>query len=437
MKTWLPALLLAGLMLWSGCAPPPKFPSLGEASAHGEEHRILVTFLDRSIGREAPGNPQDRYLPHGAYASSSWSSRLAGELAERYELKLVAEWPVTVLGIACVVYEVPAGRNVDEAIRTVIRDPRVESAQTMRTFRVTGQPEPGAPPYSDPYYRLQKDMQAMNIAAAHRFATGRGVRVAVIDSGVDGSHPDLKQRVAVSENLAARKPGEATQDIHGTAVAGVIAAEARNGIGIVGIAPEAELLALRACWPEQPGSAEALCNSFTLALAVNEAIRLEAQILNFSLTGPDDPLVARLIRAALEKGLLVVASDSGGDGSAGGFPAHLDGVLAVRSQTPENIRTARPDGELAAPGSGILTTLPHGTYDFMSGSSFAAPHISGVLALMREVNPRLTRRQALAVFQSSTGPSPPPARGVDVCLALARLRGATDCRETQNRRPGS
>lgn len=433
-------LLLALLMPLTGCAPYTEYPTLGERSAPSEERRILVTFVDRSIGREVPGNTQDRYLPRGAYGNSSWSSRVAGELAERYRLRLVAEWPVTVLGIACVVYEVPVGQNLDDAIRTVTQDRQVESVQTMRTFRVMGKPESNALPYSDPYYRLQKNVQAMNIQAAHRLATGRGVRVAVIDSGVDSGHPDLQRQIAVSENLAVLSPGENTQDIHGTAVAGVIAAQAGNGLGIIGIAPEAEIFALRACWPERPGTAEALCNSFTLALAVNEAIRLDSHIINFSLSGPDDPLVARLIQAAIAKGILIVASDAAENGSASGFPATLDGVVAVRSQSPGPAQSPLPDGGLAAPGSAILTTLPKGTYDFMSGSSFAAPHITGILALMRELNPRLTRREALAIFRSLSGTTAtsvaPTLQVVDACLALAQIRGVSDCRGAAPAVPG-
>jgi subtilisin family serine protease len=428
MQTWLRALLLTGLMAMAGCLPQSRFPSLGEPSAGTEERRILVTFVDQSIRREVPGSPQDRYLVRGHYVNSSWSSRVARELAERHHLRLVAEWPVTVLGVACVVYEVPTGRNLDEAIRTIVRDPQVESAQIMKTFRAMGVPDPGALPYSDPYFRLQKDLQAMNIPAAQRLATGRGIRVAVIDSGVDGSHPDLRRQVDVSENLAVQRPNENTQDIHGTAVAGIIAAEARNGVGIVGIAPDAELIALRACWPERPGAAEALCNSFTLALAVNEAIRLGAQIINFSLTGPEDPLVGRLIRAALDRGILAVASDPGERGPDSGFPAHLDGVIAVRLQAPEPPQRVTKEEALAAPGSGILTTLPHATYDFVSGSSFAAPHITGILAMMRELNPRLTRQEALAAFRSARNGTVPPLRVVDACLALARFRADGECR---------
>ncbi|QSA97986.1 S8 family serine peptidase [Methylococcus sp. EFPC2] len=398
MTTLMRALLLALMIPWSGCALQTEYPALDEPSVHGEDRRILVTFVDHSIGRVVPGGTQDRYLPRGPYASSSWSSRLAGELAERYRLRLVAEWPVTVLGVACVVYEVPAGQNVDEALQTLAKDQQVESVQAMQTFHVMGGIASSAANHDDPYYRLQKDMQAMNVEAAHRFATGRGVRVAVIDSGVDTHHPDLRRQIAVAENLAILKSGEETRDVHGTAVAGVIAAQAGNGLGIMGVAPEVELYALRACWPESPGAAAALCNSFTLALAVNEAIRLGAQIINFSLSGPDDPLVARLIRAAIEKGILIVASDSGGN-AVSGFPASVDGVIAVRSQSPEPMRGGFRGGGLSAPGSEILTTLPHATYDFMSGNSFAAPHITGLLALMHELKPDLTATEALAVLR--------------------------------------
>jgi subtilisin family serine protease len=95
-------------------------------------------------------------------------------------------------------------------------------------------------------------------------ATGRKVTVAVVDSGIESNHPDLAGQVAVEENFVDGQKYVA--ELHGTAVAGVIAARAGNGVGIEGVAPDARLLALRACW--QAGSATR-CNSFTLAKAIN------------------------------------------------------------------------------------------------------------------------------------------------------------------------
>jgi subtilisin len=409
----------SALLMWlalslAGCAGQGKFPALPEPQAGSEERRILVTFTDRSIGRALSANPVDAYQAHGGYANSGWSLRQAEDLAGRHQLKLVAQWPVTALGVACVVYEVPAGRTIGQVLRDLQQDQQVEMAQPMQTFRVLGGPSSKAAP-ADPYQSLQSGYRGMRIGSAHRYATGKGVRVAVIDTGVDARHPDLAGQIAATENLAPLAPGQDTADIHGTAVAGVLAAHAGNGIGIAGIAPGADIYALRACWPERPGVSAALCNSFTLALALNEAIRLEAQVINMSLTGTEDPLLRKLVEKALEKGLIVVAAAPAA-GQPGGFPANVDGVVAVRNAP--NSAT----GALAVPGDHVLTTLPQGAYDFMSGSSFSAPQVAGLFALLLEVRPGLSAHAALGLLRGSLSPTEP--RWIDACAALAKLSGA-------------
>src|SRR5690606_5633233 len=121
------------------------FPSIGPAPDPSiEERRILVTFTDSSIGRKVPDNILDRYRAHGRYMSSAWSTRVAVDLAEQYGLKLMAEWPVTVLGVACVVYEIPMDQIPAETIKTIAQDRRVESVQIMRTFRVLANETPAS-----------------------------------------------------------------------------------------------------------------------------------------------------------------------------------------------------------------------------------------------------------------------------------------------------
>jgi len=425
------ALVLALLLQLTGCVMDPDFPSLGsEVDPSIEERRILVTFTDSSIGRKVPGNILDRYRLHGGYMSSAWSTRVAVDLAEQYGLKLMAEWPVTVLGVVCVVYEIPVGHILTDTIETITQDRRVESVQIMRTFRVLAH-ETSASFGSDPYFRLQKNLQSMHIEEAHRLATGRGVRIALVDTGVDDAHPDLRGQIAVSKNLASSNHGNPTDDVHGTAIAGIVAAQLGNGIGIAGIAPDAKLYALRACWPERFGSVAAVCNSFTLAAALNEAVRLGIPIINLSLTGPDDPLVGRLLRAAVDRGILVVAADASGNGPNAGFPANQPGIIAVRAAQMDRKQQAAANDGITAPGTDILTTLPHGRYDFVSGSSFAAPHVTGLLALMRQLKPSLTAPEAVEVLHASkaTSAQAPDSldRIVDACLALARLRGVPDC----------
>src|SRR5205823_7724294 len=121
----------------------------------------------------------------------------------------------------------------------------------------------------------------------------------------------------------------------------------------------------------------------------------DTQILNFSLAGPSDPLLGKLIDRALAKGIVVVAADGGTPSQD--FPASHKGVIGVMGSDDLNGPPSVPAGHsramLAAPGVDILTTMPHGSYDLFSGSSAAAAEVSGIAALLLEKNPKLTPAQ--------------------------------------------
>jgi hypothetical protein len=355
------------------------------------------------------------------------------DLERTYRLRSVLAWSLQTLGERCIVFEVPSGRPVEALLRRLAADPRVEVAQPLQKFttqasHTTGRPVP-----------LQHSAQVLRLAQAHHWATGRGVRIAVIDTGVDVGHPELRERIAKTGDFVdpGTGGGSFTADIHGTAVAGVIAAALNADLGLVGVAPQAQVFALKACWQERPGAREAVCDSYTLAKAVDFALAQGAQILNFSLAGPPDPLLAKLIAAALARGVVVVAAD--GPDPARSFPASYPGVLAVAGSDdlqgglrfPVRRLTAET---LAAPGVDILTTVPHGHYDFFSGSSFAAAQVSGAVALLLEREPQLTAPQIAALFHRTAHPIPvaPGSRGdrdrvrgeidqvdqIDACAAL-------------------
>ena len=227
----------------------------------------------------------------------------------------------------------------------------------------------------------------MHADRAHHVVTGKGVKIAVIDTGVDTEHPDLRDSILKTANFVERGEQTFTQDYHGTAVVGVLAARANNDLGIFGVAPEADILALKACWQRTATSRQALCSSWTLAKAVDFAILEGAHILNFSLAGPSDPLLARLLVKAAAQGMVVVAAAFEQEQRLG-FPASLDTVMAILSSDPQGqvrFPAAAPHTLLlAAPGIDILTTLPQRAYDFVSGSSMAAAHASGIVALLLE-----------------------------------------------------
>ena len=414
------------------CAAPGvraagEVPSAGTAA-----YQLLVTFTDRSINRASIGGPGDYYTGvydtgDVGYQSTAWGRRISHALAQDYQLRTVTGWPIASLGIHCVVYEIRDGRPVERVLEELARDHRVGAAQRMNTFRVLS---------DDPYRELQKSLPALSVDAAHRYATGRQVTIAVIDTGVDLAHPDLAGQITVFENLVAANNATFDEDIHGTAIVGIIAALANNGLGIEGVAPDAKLIALKACWPESPGAEAAICNSLTLAKALDSTLRLAPQILNLSLAGPRDPLLEALLRAAFERHIIIVAAEPAQRSADTEFPTSFSEVIRARSAStrPESA-IASGITALAAPGVDVLTTFPHGTYNFISGSSFAAAHISGLVALLLELQPELTGTQVHDILVSSAGPAS-MADGaslltVNACAAIQKLRSVSCVPEAQ------
>ncbi len=397
------------------------------AYGHGSapNQQILITFHDERTGQVPVADPANGYRQRGAYGNSTWSIKVAERLAEEYGLQIVSQWPINTLGIHCVVYEVPANLSPDQLIKRLGQDERVEAAQAMQQFRSM------AAPYDDPYYTLQADMRTLHIESAHHLATGRNIKIAVIDTGMDANHPDLQGKIAEASNFVPNSPAN-TAEIHGTAVAGIIAATANNHQGIVGMAPDSRLISLRACWQSGPAQAEASCNTLTLALALNAAINAKAQIINLSLAGPPDPLLGRLVRKALDEAIVVVAADTAKPGNV--FPASLERVIAVRTaEAPGNPKPLDASHSTSAPGMEILTTLPHGSYNFMSGSSFAAAHVSGLAALLLERNPSLSPARIVSILNASISQrgNPQAVATIDACSAVASLGGGKDCPQPQ------
>ena len=364
-------------------------------SAPASETQLMVTLF--------PGPPQ------------SWQ-RALGDLQANFEVRPLALWPIESLdGVPCVLMAAPPGRDAAELAVRLAADPRVESAQPVYRFEVLAG-------YDDPYAKLQHAARDLRLAAAHRHATGKGVKVAVVDTGVDFSHPELVGRVVGARDFVAREErpaGAFTADVHGTGIAGIIAAAANNGVGIVGVAPEAQILAVKACWSAAPGRSEASCDSYTLAQGLDFAIDQGSQVINLSLTGPRDPLLARLVAAALERGIPVVAAAA--DRRDPGFPASEAGVLAVGT-APTDSLPGEPGPPLTAPGVDILTTVPREGYDFLTGSSLAAAHVSGIAALLLERRPGLDPAELAVLLGRTAHPSNPHgAQVVDACAALADL----------------
>ncbi|MFF0742073.1 type VII secretion-associated serine protease mycosin [Streptomyces sp. NPDC004111] len=275
---------------------------------------------------------------------------------------------------------------------------------------------------SKPYAGRPWALQRVLLDELWRQSTGKGVRVAVIDSGVDTKNAQLKPAVDVSSGRNVLPPGikddqgtpiprgneSGTTDTvgHGTKVAGLIAARPARGTGFVGLAPGATII------PIQQNDAEGHGNAITLATAIEHAIAKRAQIINISqdtanATEPT-PILRRAVDKALSQGIVIVAS-AGNDGLGGNvkptYPASYPGVLAVAASDRNNERAAfSQSGDfvgVAAPGVDMVSTVPGGGHCADNGTSFSAPYVSGVAALLRAKHPDWTRQQIVTQIQQT------------------------------------
>ena len=413
----LAALLALGL---AGCAGNAARDALFAQSAGSavEEKNLIIVAVDNDspAGPPRPASTRPGYSGM-VYQASSTARATMRAVAHEYGLVEVAAWPIQALALHCAVLRIPAGAKRDQLLQKISGDSRVKLAQAMNGFA------PRTQPYNDPYLAVQRGFQSIDAAGAQQWSRGEKVRVAVIDTGLDAGHPDFGGRIVVRRNFVDRDAHRFEMDRHGTAVAGVISASANNSLGIVGVAPGVDIIALKACWQLDDQNDTAHCNSLTLAQALAAAISEGAQVVNLSLAGPRDPLLNALVAAGTARGVLYVGA-SPADAPADGFPGGAPGVIPVDmadSAAPRN-------GVLRAPGREVVTLMPGGRYDFVSGSSLATAHVSGAVALLLARNHRLDRDAVYRLLaQSESGPGMASTAPINACLALARLLERTSC----------
>lgn len=287
--------------------------------------------------------------------------------------------------------------NIFALIAALILDPRVASAQPDYIYTTTA-----TPVHSDPFASFVYGPEMIGALALHDDATGKGQLVAVIDTGVDVEHPELTGRIREFIDVTGKGW---TADVHGTAIAGIIAANADNGEGGYGVAPEADILAIKACQPKTAGGIAARCWTSTLVAALDLAMTKDASIINMSLAGPPDELVERYVRLAIGQNRLVVAAaGNGGPEAKQSYPAAIPTVLAVTAIDSAYRRYRDANlGEfidVAAPGVDIVSPTPNNQYPPLSGTSMAAAHVSGVAALLRELVPLLSSAELRAILKT-------------------------------------
>ncbi len=282
--------------------------------------------------------------------------------------------------------------------------------------------------HADTIRAQQWALDALDADKAWATTKGRGITVAVLDTGVDGTHPDLKNNVLTGKDMIGfgAKHGDKAWARHGTNMAGIIAGHghgAGNADGVLGIAPEAKILPVRVILEDGDKSRTRARNTRGTALA--EGIRWAADhgadVINMSLGDDSESAHAdaredAAVQYALSKGVAVVAS-AGNGGEKGdhiSYPAAYPGVIAVtavdRFGARASFSTRRWYATVSAPGDDILMAGPDSAYYKGWGTSAAAAFASGVVALVRAAHPDLEPAQLKQLLEDTAEDSPSGGR---------------------------
>jgi subtilisin family serine protease len=325
-----------------------------------------------------------------AEIDGSMSDEQVRALAQRHGMVLVESQNFPLIGATIGLFRITNGRPLDVARRDFAADGSVREVQLNWRYRLQ-QTKPLTE--GDP---AQYAVSKLKLPQAHTLAHGMNVTIAVIDSGIDASHPELVNTISDNFDALGSKEGP---HVHGTGIAGAIAAHGR----LMGSAPEARIIAIRAFASAQRGAES---SSYVVIKSLNYAVLHGAQIINMSFAGPKDMLIERAIAATAARDVvLVAAAGNAGAKSPPLFPAANPNVIAVSgTDSQDRLFTASNRGvhiALAAPGTDIFLPAPDLKYQMTSGTSFSAAYVSGIAALLLERNPALKPSEVRAILTST------------------------------------
>jgi hypothetical protein len=311
------------------------------------------------------------------------SPQAVDAVARRLNLSTVASQNFNLSGGTLFHFRINDGRPVADVIRA-LESENIGVAQPNYVFRLQQQDTALAARSSggDPSQYVVDKLRLLDV---HHVAIGSNVLVAVIDSEIDGRHPELAGAVVDEFDAIGNhdKP-----HVHGTGMAGAIAAHRR----LIGVAPGVRILAIHAFSSNGADSAQA--TSEHILMGIDWAIRKGAQVINMSFAGPDDPMMALALQKAHDKGVILIAAAGNlGPKSPPLYPGADPNVIAVTAtDAKDQLLPQANQGAyiaVAAPGVDILEPAPNGGFQLTTGTSVAAAHVSGIVALLLDRDPAL------------------------------------------------
>lgn len=334
--------------------------------------------------------------------------------ASDLKLESLRSFAMSGLGLRVYLMRIAEGADLEKVYDKAAADQRPLWVQKNLVYRTSAGDSTGQ------QYALQ---QIHADAAEAKGSGGAGVTIGLVDSGVDVSHDAFKgahiQAIDVVDGAKTVKP-----ETHGTVMASILVGQGP----MHGIAPKANLVAVRAFHEVDPKLGAAESSSFLLSLGIDTAVRNGAQIINLSLTGPQDKLVSQMVNEALlHKVGVVAAAGNEGPKARPAYPGAQDGVIAVTAtDAKDRLYKNANQGDyisVAAPGVDILGAKPGGAYDFFSGTSMATGYVTGLAALLLSSQATLTVTQLRQIVEKTSVDLGAPAR--DPAFGAGRIDAAS------------
>jgi hypothetical protein len=352
-----------------------------------------------------PPAGENRFLTNEMvfHVPSNVSPQTVDTVARRLGLSTIASQSFNLSGGTLFRFRITDGRPVSDVIRA-LESENIGVAQPNYVYRLQQDASLAATSArGDP---SQYVVDKLRLVDVHRIAIGSDVLVAVIDSEIDAKHPELAGAVVDEFDAIGNhdKP-----HVHGTGMAGAIAAHRR----LMGIAPGVRLLAIHAF--SSGGADSAQATSAHILAGIDWAISKGARIINMSFAGPDDPMLALAMQKAHDKGVvLIAAAGNMGPKSPPLYPAADPNVIAVTATDAQDQLLAQANQgsyvAVAAPGVDILEPAPNGGYQVTTGTSVAAAHVSGIVALLLDHDPTLDAAAIREILTSSAKHHDPKGR---------------------------
>jgi hypothetical protein len=368
---------------------------------------------NRNNGGGTPQQGDQNFVPNEvitAFAPGA-TPQAIGLIARRYELTQLDSQSFPLIGTSLYRWRLGGGRTVANTVRALGGERIVASVQPNYVFTLQEEAAKiAAGAHGDAAQYVLAKLQS---AQAQQIATGKDVLVAVIDSEIDAKNPDLDGTIVkVFDPLGGNEKPHA----HGTSMAGAIAAHGK----LLGIAPGAQILAVHA-FDDTLGVARG--SSFAIYKGLQWAADNGARVVNMSFAGPADPMMQRMLAAAYDKGMvLIAAAGNAGPKSDPLYPAADPNVIAVTAtDSDDHLFPMANRGRhiaVAAPGVEIFALAPGGEYVFTTGTSIAAAHVSGIAALLLGHKPSLKPGDIRAALTATAQPLGPPRPDSDFGAGL-------------------